>query len=336
MEGLIATGQRRLKSLDDYRSNWRTHTGPVFADRAAAKVTAEEARTFLAQIAKHNSGNIHNKCLTLMKRLYNFGIEERLVEANPFSRFKEKPETERERFIQSHEIKAFLESVAQEPQVYQDVCMMLLLTAQRKSCVFSMHWKEVDFFNKLWIIPSAKMKAHKGHSVPLTEEALSILQRRSKDRHESGYVFPSDRSDKGYITDKSGKSGFWRRITERAGLYSEDKSQRVTVHDVRRTVGSWQAMIGEPILNISKTLGHADIRTTSSVYAHLCTKEVRGSLERSTEALLKAGEVIRQEPTLADLLIERVRAMDEEEQLALWGYLLKQERAGTPLTLIKG
>ncbi|MFG7353190.1 tyrosine-type recombinase/integrase [Shewanella oncorhynchi] len=175
---------------------------------------------------------MRNKCLTLLKSMFN----EQAI--NPFGRIKKLAVVKRERILNQHEVRALLESLEFEPSLYRDVVMLLLLTGQRKSCVFSMAWREIDHQRGVWIIPTSKIKSKKPHAVPLTKEVIAILERPA---HGVKYVFPAERSHSGHITENAGKGSFWYRITERTGLRSPEKlatskEDNVTIHDLRRTI----------------------------------------------------------------------------------------------------
>ena len=50
-----------------------------------------------------------------------------------------------------------------------------ILTACRTSEVLKAKWNEIDFNNKIWIIPEYRMKAHREHHVPLHLERTIIF-----------------------------------------------------------------------------------------------------------------------------------------------------------------
>jgi integrase len=62
------------------------------------------------------------------------------------------------------------------------------------------------------------------------------------------------------------------------------------VHDLRRTLGSWQAATGASLVVIGKSLGHRDQEATA-IYARLNIEPVRASVERATGAILEAAGV---------------------------------------------
>ncbi len=57
-----------------------------------------------------------------------------------------------------------------------------------------MEWSEIDFDGKVWRIPAAKMKMRNEHVVPLSHQALTILEETKAISHNSKYVFPSIRT----------------------------------------------------------------------------------------------------------------------------------------------
>ena len=62
-------------------------------------------------------------------------------------------------------------------------------------------------------------------------------------------------------------------------------------HDLRRTLGSWQAATGASALEIMKSLGHKDMASTL-IYARLDKEPVRKAMETATLAMFAAGGLI--------------------------------------------
>lgn len=60
------------------------------------------------------------------------------------------------------------------------------------------------------------------------------------------------------------------------------------MHDLRRSMGSWQAINGASLSIIGRSLGHKSPQATA-IYARLHLDPVRDSMERAAEAMLKAG-----------------------------------------------
>jgi len=68
-----------------------------------------------------------------------------------------------------------------------------LHTMVRPSEAAAASWSEIDFKNKLWNIPASRMKKAREHSIPLTEQALSLLEAIKPISGHREFVFPSDR-----------------------------------------------------------------------------------------------------------------------------------------------
>ena len=62
------------------------------------------------------------------------------------------------------------------------------------------------------------------------------------------------------------------------------------MHDLRRTLGSWQASAGVSLGIIGKSLGHAHGSRATNVYARLDLEPVRTAVTAATSAILEAAE----------------------------------------------
>jgi integrase len=117
-------------------------------------------------------------------------------------------------------------------------------------------------------------------------EALEILKRREAQAEkrtdcrteEKPWVFPG-RGKSGHLVEPAKA---WERIRNRAGL------RDVRIHDLRRTLGSWQAAFGASLSIIGKTLAHKNVSTTA-IYARLNLDPVRESMKVATQAMLSAA-----------------------------------------------
>jgi integrase len=61
-------------------------------------------------------------------------------------------------------------------------------------------WEEIDFEERTWTIPAERMKARKEHRVPLTDDAIQLLQNLPS-FDGSDFVFPGARG--GALSDMS-------------------------------------------------------------------------------------------------------------------------------------
>lgn len=71
----------------------------------------------------------------------------------------------------------------------------------------------------------------------------------------------------------------WRELLQSAGI------ENLRLHDLRRTMGSCQAISGTSLHIIRKSLGHKSTSTTQ-VYARLTADPVRESMQKATDRMM--------------------------------------------------
>jgi integrase len=181
--------------------------------------------------------------------------------------------------MDGEELRLFFQSLGQELNgTIRDYILTSLLTGARRSNVQAMRWSEISWERDTWTIPAAKSKSGEILSVALTPVALRILENR-KANSNSEWVFPG-RGKSGHLEEPKTA---WKRILKRANLTD------LRLHDLRRTLGSWQAATGASLPIIGKSLGHKSL-TATQIYARLDLDPVRASVNKATDAMLLAGE----------------------------------------------
>lgn len=101
----------------------------------------------------------------------------------------------------------------------------LILTVARTNEVLGARWSEIDAPNSVWRIPANRMKMGELHSVPLSDGALSILD-RMRNGSQSDWIFAN---------------GGGRPFSNMAMLTVLSRLNRsdVTVHGFRATFATW-------------------------------------------------------------------------------------------------
>lgn len=103
-----------------------------------------------------------------------------------------------------------------------------ILTASRTSESTHAEWTEFDFDNALWVVPKERMKGGIEHRVPLSDQALTILERMAQYKFNK-YVFPGLREGKSLST--AAMTATLRRLN----------LGHLTVHGFRSTFSDWVA-----------------------------------------------------------------------------------------------
>ena len=126
----------------------------------------------------------------------------------------------------------------------------------------SMEWTELDLENAVWTIPAAKAKMRREHHVPLSSQALAVIEEMKELFGDSRYVFPSMMSGKKVLSENSMNSAL-----RRMGVAADEH----TAHGFRSSASS--------ILNES---GEFKPDAIEAQLAHLDGSKVRRVYNRAT------------------------------------------------------
>jgi integrase len=258
--------------VDRYLASWR--------ERKLGSIRREDVRNLLYDVAERRGRVIANRLVELVRRLYYWAEKEELYTGdNPARKIELYDEQERERFLNGEELGRLFTALRKETnRDLRDFVLLALFTGARKSDLFSMSWADISLPDNRWTIPNPK--SSKPYVVALTPEAVKILKDRLKMQSDgTSWVFPSF-GKTGHIVEVKRA---WKLLLERA------KISNLHIHDLRRTLGSWQAAMGVSIPVIGKSLGHASTQATM-VYARLDLAPVRASVNAATQAMIAASK----------------------------------------------
>ncbi len=93
------------------------------------------------------------------------------------------------------DVAAFMMSLRETKGVEARALELCVLTATRSGEVRGATWPEVDLVKKIWTIPAARTKQGREHRVPLSTQAVQLLETMKKSSIND-FVFPSVRDGK--------------------------------------------------------------------------------------------------------------------------------------------
>jgi integrase len=155
------------------------------------------------------------------------------------------------------DVPAFMERLAERDSVSAMALRFSTLTAARSGEVRGARWCEIDLDEKVWSLPKERMKARRAHRVPLTDEAVSLLEAvRGLD---DDLVFPSV---------QRGANGRAKQMSDMAfkALFIRMKVDGITQHGFRSSFRDW-----------ASEAAHADREVAEAALAHV----VGGKTERA-------------------------------------------------------
>ncbi len=274
------------KYLDEHakvrKISWKDDLGyynrylSILNNKKISDIQMQDVERLHNKIKDSNGLYAANHTFALLSKIYNKAIDWGWEGLNPCRGIKKFKEKSRERFIQGDEIARFFESLNNEPnETLRDFFYICLLTGARRRNVQSMSWHDINFNRNEWLIKETKNG--EPQTIPLIPQAITILKERHNNKI-SDWVFPSLSSKSGHIEEPK---KVWKNLLERAEI------KDLRIHDLRRTLGSWQAATGANSYIIGKSLGHKTQQATA-IYARLNMDPVRESVSRAADAMFAA------------------------------------------------
>lgn len=221
-----------------------------------------------------------------------WAVERELISGNPCDRIRKMQDGVRERYLSEEEAKRLFDAISTllaEGAIAQDQvdCIELIsYTAARRGEIQGLRWREVDFERKFLILPPLRHKTggtNQPKVIPLSGRCIQILRRRQSIASEQAeFVFPSDQSAGGHITNIRHS---WMKIQKRAKLGD------FRVHDFRHAYASFAINSGQSLKMIGANLGHKKSSTTER-YAHLLVearRPVAENVERIYDGIRTKG-----------------------------------------------
>jgi integrase len=266
----------RPKTRQEFERILRVEVVPALGHLKPDEVKRGEVRALVDRLSDR-APIMANRVFEVTRRLYTWAIGKDLVETSPcLGLSKPGVETQRDRVLSEDEIRAVWSACDAEPGIIADAFRLMLVTAQRRGEVLSMRWQDVD--GVWWTIPAEVSKNGRSHRVPLSPQALAILERR-REHAEGPWVFPSPTTDRPIENPQ--------KATER--LRARSNVPDLRLHDFRRTAASLMTGMGISRLTVKKILNHAERDVTAIYDRHSYDPEKQRALEawgRRLEAIV--------------------------------------------------
>ncbi|MBJ8383668.1 tyrosine-type recombinase/integrase [Citrobacter sedlakii] len=163
-------------------------------------------------------------------------------------------------FLNTSELPAFFESLSQYSGSILVVlaARLLILTGVRTGELRGATWQEIDTESAVWTIPAERMKMRRPHIVPLSRQALVIIERISEMTGRYPLMFPGRNDPRKTMSEAS-----INQVFKRIGY-----TGRVTGHGFRHTMSTILHEQGYNTAWIETQLAHVDKNSIRGTYNH--------------------------------------------------------------------
>lgn len=279
------------KTMNDDWRRLEKHIFPKLAHQPITKINARLLVEVLQPVYKKGQTSVIEKVLRSVDGIMDYAENTGIIDAHNCHKAKKafhyKPATKNPT-ISTEEIPQFIRKIKGCTALPINVYLVFwtMLTGVRPAEAVAAEWAEIDFENRLWHIPKEKMKGRKNqkrpHTVPLSPQAIEILQKVKAFTGRYRFVFPS--ISKPYQPKNSESAN---NTMKRNGY-----KDKFTSHGMRALLKTWCAQNGVPAQVSEAILAHNvgnKLEHTYNRYDYL--KERRTVMEQWGEFLAQNGLV---------------------------------------------
>lgn len=199
---------KKSKVSEEYAiDTWRSlelHIFPNLEQIPVHKISALKAIETIKPLAAKGSLETVKRLCQRLNEIMIYAVNSGLVNANPLSGIANA-------FQPPKKVNQPTLSPTELPKLMQDLSLASIKRTTRCLIEWQLHtivrpgeaagtrWDEIDFQKKIWTIPAERMKKRKPHFVPLSQQALTLLEVMKPISGRTEFVFPSDRKPKVHI-----------------------------------------------------------------------------------------------------------------------------------------
>ena len=192
-------------------SSLKMHVFPNLGEIPIADISNQDV---IATLRKLESEGKYETCYRIRQKLeaiFSFAEIEGLCIGNPargLQKILTKPQPKSQNSLPISELPEFLKKIDADTGASNTTSLamkFLILTFVRTSELRFADWMEfdIDSTEPLWVIPAERMKMRKTHHVPLSRQAVSILEEMQQYSGTEGYVFPQVNNQKKAMSENT-------------------------------------------------------------------------------------------------------------------------------------
>ena len=242
------------RAFEEVERHLTNHAAPLHRLQLA-EIDRRVIAQRLGEIETTRGPVARNRVRSSLSALFSWAVTEGLLDANPVQGTAKLDEGgSRERTLTAEELRELWSALDDEPNAqFADILRLLVLTGQRRDEIGGLRWSEIE--RGLIVLPPERTKNRRQHEVPLSRQALAIIERQPK-RKGRDFIFGIGKL--GF----SGWSDCKARI-DQALLTARRKHNRKAkamphwrLHDLRRTCATGLAELGVQPWYIEAILNH--------------------------------------------------------------------------------
>lgn len=217
---------KKISISADYAQDiWRSlekHIFPEIGKAPISRLRAPMVINVIRPIEAKGSLETVKRIIQRLNEIMIFAVNSGTIDSNPLAgigKVFQAPQKQNMPSIPPSELPVFISKVANASIKLTTRCLIewQLHTMVRPGEAAGTRWDEINFDSEIWSIPAGRMKKKRPHVVPLTKQALKLLEVMRPISGHREYVFPSDRNPKTHANPYSAnvalkRMGFHKKL----------------------------------------------------------------------------------------------------------------------------
>ena len=267
---------------------------------------------------KHTSETAH-KSMGLIGSIFEYAINtlgyDVINIASGRNKALRQHKAERMKAVEQHQFPDLLRNIDQyidnHPNAHEQTAaglqLMTLCFVRTKELRF-FEWSEIDYHKSVWRVPAHKMKMRQDHIIPLSPQAMTIIERMRSLTEHTGYVFYNFESNKPY------SEAWFNQALQRMG-YTGDPYPKMTGHGFRQlaSTGLYELQFSESIIEIQLAhLEQSSVKKRYDLSAHLAERQMMMNKWANHLDDLRAGKAVSFDLLTPDEVTKEMNSRNEQ------------------------
>jgi integrase len=226
---------------------------PTLGNRPIHEITALELLSVLRQIENRGALDVSHRVLQTVGQIFRYGVVTGRVQRDISPDLRGALKVRKRQHhssLEGSELPEFIKKLeAYDGDLQTKLGLkLLMLTFVRTGELRAAKWEEIDFEKKEWRIPAEPIKMREMHIVPLSKQALAVLQSLRALNSHSEHLFPNRNRPTTFISEN----------TLLYAIYRMGYHSRATGHGFRATASTVLNEHGFRSDVIERQLAHAE------------------------------------------------------------------------------
>jgi integrase len=235
---------------------------PFFRDDYVEDITSQDILDFIRRVESRNNFDITHRLYRDIHAVTRYAISIGIITYNiaePLRGALLPNVVVNQKTITKKDLPTLLSQISlakfSEGKIMNHAFQLLALTFLRAQELMGANWNEVNFEEKIWIIPAERMKMRRPHTVHLTSQMIPVLEAIKANHFHPTYIFYDKKRETAIKNE--------RLIN---GLYKIGYKGKMTAHGFRALAST---ILNEEGFNpdvIEKQLAHIDSNSVRRAY----------------------------------------------------------------------